>query len=419
MTANTTTLPEFSPPANLNDLTAENQKIWSDNYISQWMNDEIAGNEPGRTPLSQFFNGTVTAYDTSQTPAAITWTAFPNLVRKRFGDTTPLRWKVADSSRIFQDEYLEWSAARDDRGNISSATFTCEGPEYWKLLADSQPSTFLQLVRDLNSDFQNEFDDSDFFLVNESNSCKVYNPLNYWNFVTTTGTIAHLIQPNNTLSAEVDIAAQATVIRKDSDGNIITDSDKLIKCSQYGNPGRDSDPQIGSSINKLARGGNSISISDPVGIYIHSFATSTLQLDQKGTGGNDLVAIPDGTFTFTRGDISKNQGLRLKVKIPDGITGTGSKNNGKQLTVSDIYDTGSQKHIMYAAQLADYIKMTVAGVTISSSTVADAQPCMCDQPESSSSTVTTATAISGVKLGPGLPAGHTKAKVKPHLSRRG
>jgi hypothetical protein len=44
--------------------------------------------------------------------------------------TTPLRWQVADSQRMFQDEYLEWSVQRDpSTQQIRSVTYTCEGPE--------------------------------------------------------------------------------------------------------------------------------------------------------------------------------------------------------------------------------------------------------------------------------------------------
>ena len=32
-----------------------------------------------------------------------------------FGTDTPLRWQIADSSRIYQDEYLEWSVLRDGK----------------------------------------------------------------------------------------------------------------------------------------------------------------------------------------------------------------------------------------------------------------------------------------------------------------
>ena len=44
-------------------------------------------------------------------------------------ENIPLRWKIADGAREFQDEYLEWSVARDDNNNVTIATFTCEGPE--------------------------------------------------------------------------------------------------------------------------------------------------------------------------------------------------------------------------------------------------------------------------------------------------
>jgi hypothetical protein len=118
------------------------------------MNDEIAGDVEGpynkkRDPLKQFFNGTLTAYDTEQDPTPITWIAFPNQVRilkgflspsheyvfnniqvtVNFGSNNDLRWKIADASRMFQDEYLEWSVKRDVNGDITSAVFTCEGPE--------------------------------------------------------------------------------------------------------------------------------------------------------------------------------------------------------------------------------------------------------------------------------------------------
>ena len=74
-----------------------------------------------------------------------------------------------------------------------------------------------------------------------------YNPYNQYNFTTTTGTIAHLIHPSNTLSAEIDIAAQATVIRKGPDGQTITNNDQLVNCSQYGNSGRNSDPTVSNA----------------------------------------------------------------------------------------------------------------------------------------------------------------------------
>ena len=243
------------------------------------------------------------------------------------------------------------------------------------------------LYSTLNSDFANEMNPSDW-----TNSDGSYNPNNKWNTSTTTGTIAHLIQPNNTLGAEVDIAAQGTVIRKDPNGNTITDKTRLINCSRYGNANRNSDPtvsfdipakfkelspeiviQIGDNINKLARGGKIVSIANPVAIYIQSVNFGTLKLDQEGTADN-MVPVPDGTFSW-RGDISNSKGLRLKIKIPDGVVGTGPDNKGQQLTVSDIMDTGNGQYIQYGAQFADYISMGVNGVGITGGTPATALPC--------------------------------------------
>lgn len=87
------TLEAYSPPGNLSDLTVDNQKLWSKLKIAHWIQSEIDAVDPDtgdplqgpdgikRTKLSQYFNGTVTPFDVDQVPVAITWTAFPNLVR--------------------------------------------------------------------------------------------------------------------------------------------------------------------------------------------------------------------------------------------------------------------------------------------------------------------------------------------------
>ncbi|KAL8724855.1 MAG: hypothetical protein Q9166_007709 [cf. Caloplaca sp. 2 TL-2023] len=359
---NSSILEEHLPPGDLSDLTPENRKAWSDDFVSYWMDNEIAGKEQGREPLSQFFNGCKTPFDQSQKPATITWTAFPKQISLQTSGRVPERWKLADSSRNVQDEYLEWSVFRDppDTGNIISVTYTCEA---------HQPSTLIDLYRDLNSDFKQYFksDHSDFFIVDrkdpDDTSKWQYDKTNIWNSTTTTGTIAHLAQINNTLGAEIDIAAQATVIRKNSSGAVITDEDELIRCSLYGNPDRNSDPRIGSIINGFARGNKAITVAEPVALYMTQFNTSSLKLDVYGTTTH-MELIPKGTFQWQRGDISKSQGLRLKVKIPDGILGQGSKNKDRQLTVSDIWDTKSKHYIRYGSQLADYITMGVSAVTI-------------------------------------------------------
>ena len=166
---------------------------------------------------------------------------------------------------MFQDEYLEWSVSRDGDGNIINAEFTCEGPEvsshfhlfmpvsylmalqYWQVFASYQRDDFLKKVREINPDRASEMGDDDFFIVDPKTKAQVYNPYNYWNIWSTSGSIAHLIQPNNTLGAEIDIAAQSTVIRA-KNGKVVTDQNQLILCSKYGNPGRNSDPTVSVTV---------------------------------------------------------------------------------------------------------------------------------------------------------------------------
>ena len=55
------------------------------------------------------------------------------------------------------------------------------------------------------------------------------------------------------------------------DGREITDAQELIRCSRYGEPGRNSDPHIGEQVNALARQRADITLNNPVGLYLHDF----------------------------------------------------------------------------------------------------------------------------------------------------
>lgn len=90
---------------------------------------------------------------------------------------------------------------------------------------------------------------------------------------------------------------------------------------------------------------------------------STFMLDINGTG-EDMVPVPPATYQWVRGNIDKQMGLRLHIQVPDGVVGTGPDNNGCQLTVSDIVDTGNDENIQYGAQFADRITMGTKGVGI-------------------------------------------------------
>lgn len=123
-------------------------------------------------------------------------------------------------------------------------------------------------------------------------------------------------------------------------------------------------------VNQLAATRASVSLADPVAIYINKFSRGSFKLDPAGDQ-SILLPIPEGTFVFERGDIAKGQALRLKIQIPDGYINA----EGRQLTVSDIYDTKNLTSIRYGSQFADYILVGVTGVAITGGTPAEAKFC--------------------------------------------
>ena len=102
----------------------------------------------------------------------------------------------------------------------------------------------------------------------------------------------HLTHPANTLEAEINIAAQATILRA-RQGQVLTDQDDLIRCAGYGAPGRASDPTIGGNVNALARQGASITLTNPVGLYIDSLNT-TGWVTPDGTSASTFWTIVRG-----------------------------------------------------------------------------------------------------------------------------
>ncbi|GAB7356935.1 hypothetical protein MBLNU459_g7781t1 [Dothideomycetes sp. NU459] len=353
-------LPRFNPPAFLNDLKTDKLKQgWSD-IIKQWMQEEITatGDESYRTPLTQFFDPTETPFNQSAAHANVTWIAFPKRVT---GASDLDRWQKADADRDVQDEYLEWSVQRDNNKNIVSVTFTCEGPEYWEFMGKEQPTETFELIKSLNKPLLDDAKMEWFFKKDPAGNWN-YDRTNKYNNNTSTGAIINLFQENNTLSAEVDIAAQATVIRQ-KNGKIITDQDALIKCSQYGDPNRNSDPTIGGQINAAARKGYSLSVADPVALYIQSFSTSNLYLDTSGNqDGTNLQNIPSQWMELQRGSALDGKvplALRLRIRNNTGAT---TDDGSRLLNVSDIWDDQTKNNIVYGAQFTDYIQMGVAAV---------------------------------------------------------
>jgi hypothetical protein len=342
----------FSPPGKIEDFKkATSAAAWS-GMISGLFDGSVAATQAYLKGLpSQFFNpakGIPQAADHAELP--IKWPGFPRLLEN--SDLPPeeaLRQAELISGTFIgrykhQDEYLEWFVTRDAATHkITQIDFTCEGPEYWGFLAENEPDQLVALYRQHVSPEVKLAD-----LVSNGQ----YNPLNVWN---TRHGAMHLIQPSNSLGAEIRIGADATILRRNDDGSLKTDAQDLITCARYGEPGRASDPHIGDLVNGLARDGYVISIKDPVGLYM-----SRPRL--TGFTTPDGKPITQDWFKISRG--SEDYLLHGVFAAPQG----------SQFVVGDVLIGGVP--LVYGGQVAKVIDMGLTGIAYGKGSVkSPAFPC--------------------------------------------
>ncbi|GAB7552250.1 hypothetical protein NRB_17520 [Novosphingobium sp. 11B] len=318
----------LDPPGHLDDFDEQQKDAWSA-QISAWLDRAQAGSPAENDgPRTQFFNPLHQPPGAGAQVAVISWNAFPRRVKSR-SLSDRQRWRTADGDRNLQDEYCEWSVARDGAGRVVKVMFTCEGPEYWETLAELAPDKVLALYREHVSSAVTQ---ADLFVGGR------YNPKNRFNNSTSAGAM-HLIQAANTLTAEIELAAAAT-IRRIKDGRELTGAQELIDCSLYGNAGRNSDPFIGEQVNALARQRADITLNNPVGLYLHGF---------NPVGW----ATPDGTDPRDFWKVTRGQGgyaVRAVFEVPAA----------KGYTVGDITIAG--KPLEFGAQIADFITIKLEGL---------------------------------------------------------
>lgn len=339
----------FDAPGFLQDWNEAAAKKWSE-WISARLDearaaDGAAEGLSGYGPRLQFFNPLKTPPDAGAVDKDIEWSAFPRIVQLQ-SISDRQRWRTADSSRDTQDEYCEWSVTRDPATDkIRRVTFTSEGPEYWQFLAAVAPDKVLQLYQQhVSPDVKR----ADLFRNGR------YVPRNRWNNSTTAGAM-HLIQINNTLGAEIELAAAATIVRT-RNGAPLTEAQALIACGQYGQEQRHSDPLIGATVNELARMKADITLKNPVGLYIAGLSVAGWQTPD----GSDALSF----WTITRG--TKDKALRAVFEVPAA----------KGFLVGDISING--KPIEFGAQIADFIRIKLTGTAarIGQSTVAPFDTCV-------------------------------------------
>ena len=343
-------LTRFDPPGFVDDLTPPQRAAWS-TWVSEQLDEARAGAPgppPSGGPRGQFFNPLTMPPGADTVEKEITWSAFPRIV-KIAAPSELQRWRAADASRDRQDEYCEWSVARDPATHrILRVTFTSEGPEYWEFLAAVNPARVVDLYRQhVDPAVKREH------LFRPDGA---YERRNRWNNSTDQG-VMHLIQRANTLGAEIELAGAATIVRR-RNGAALSGERELIGCGRYGEPERFSDPTIGAAVNALARQRADVTLANPVGLYIAGLSVANGQ----APGGADPLEF----WKVTRGRADK--AVRAVYEVPPG----------RGFTVGDLTIGG--RRIEYGSQIADCITIKLTGLAtrIGQSAVAPVDGCVGD-----------------------------------------
>ena len=379
-------LAAFDPPGHLDDFRQipGQLKQWSD-AVSGWFDSNIDLIEKSylHGGKSQYFNETKFDPPGPLLDQLIPWSALPGTLRNTYGryhalqiadDLVPLSQRIDGPGAYMvgpewegmfyrpQDEYCEWRVTRDEQGRISAVTFTSEPPEYWQALHgdtildsnNNQSYKFTgdkQLLLELYREYVSpdvriedlECADDLVDLTDPRNPSVVYakgqyNPYNRWN---TTGGIMHLTHPANTLQAEVNLGAVATVLYKAYDRPVV-DPEALILAAAFGGPNRTSDPTIGATVNQLAATGAYITLRNPVGLAMH-------HIDLAGFTTPSGEPVSQDFFKVLRGTEAGGLIERAMFAVPAG----------EGYTVSDISIGGVP--ITHGAQIAEHIVVNIVG----------------------------------------------------------
>jgi hypothetical protein len=392
-------LAKFTPPAGIGDLD-QNPSLkehWN-KFISDKIQAEInnlstpisEGGKDGVPPDQVCF------FDPRKQPSgqartvSVTWRGFPNILISMYGKEEA--YKIADKPGTLlyfadpnanrklllnyreQDEYLEWVVRKDEAtGKIKEIIFTCEGPEYWSEVLSNDQNLLLQLYKRYASP---EVTLSDLLFSDNVYSKEgrveyekgTYNLYNKWNL----SAAIHLTQPNNYLSAEINIAARSTVLRG-SVGTPLSNDHALICCGRYGAVNRNSDPKIGAEVNAAVRNGNWVSLRDPIALYISDIDSSQFTKPD----GSAIADFKTRYWNVVRGSADGKMILRATVKVPED-----EMFDNKPLLLGDLLISGDQ--LQYGGQVADTIDVGLYATIVPGAPRATPIPCSykcCQHPD--------------------------------------
>jgi hypothetical protein len=309
----------FDTPASLTDTAVPAFYTNWHNFIATNMST-VAGSG---TAVGEFYDPS----EVDVTVAAerqLVWMAFPRQVLVASRDDRRAAFIFADgnpATRDPQNEYCEWHVTRNAAGKITKVVFVTESPEYWHQLWNDDRATVVNLYRTLlNNPAITEAN------LEQPGPGHVYNQFNNFN---TAGGIVHLIQNINTLGAAIGLA----------EGSVNTGTAR-DNYETFPPAATNVDPRVVFDIGALARKPLSISLREPIGLYIAGF---------DDTGWTKPDGSPVGNYwTIVRG--VAGMALRVEYQVPPG----------EGFVVGDIRIGG--RPIEWGGQIAEHVTVTIAGV---------------------------------------------------------
>ncbi|GAB5447929.1 hypothetical protein [Gymnodinialimonas sp.] len=346
-------------PGNLSDLGADALKAWNDTIINEVETAQ-------QTAFSDHFKLLPDA-DWPDGEAVVDWGGVPRILENCLGATRAAKfcdWKtpVGDLGRVFgQDEYLEWRTVHNRAGKLVRVEITTELAKYWEILAGHHPMTCLRILgRFAGEDmatWQEVYGDVDPFapgvttqqrsdafnrMMVRPPSGPVRSPYNNGQKA-----IAFLSKPVSSLHAAVALFVRAAApLAKMVDGEevMMSGPEAIASTTQAAIDCRNSDPTMVGRMIQEVWNGAAVAFDDPVGVYIRSFAHTTL-VDDTG------VPMPLDWVDFQRGSrpsagVGQERSQRLVIEVPPG----------KGFVLGDMFNKHTNERIEYGYQIAELVK---------------------------------------------------------------
>jgi hypothetical protein len=253
-------------------------------------------------------------------PAAertLVWMGFPRALMVAIHRNDRNAAFAAGEDRTLQEEYLEWHV-RKERGKITKVVFVTETPDYWTALAKHDQDRVLQLYRELVSP---KVTKGDLF-----SRAGAYKPKNTWN---TSRGIVHYIQKINTLEAAIRLAQKSVKSAPALDNYDVSPDDQTS-----------ADPRVQLDVGALARKGLSLTLAEPIGLYIAGW-------DQTGWTKPDGSPVGD-YWKITRG--VPGAALRAEYEVPAS----------EGFAVGDIRIGG--RRIQTGGEIAEHVTVMIRGL---------------------------------------------------------